>query len=709
MRSILTTLIICLTSLQAFSQVQPGGIAFLSMQCDAPDGFAIVTLQDIPAGTTISFTDNGWSGSALFTNENTVIWTAPATDVPIGTVIIFREDTISGAGHNTELITGPGTATGELAGLSIDGDQILAYTGTSANPTFVAAISTNMFLSTCNITGSGNSNYTCLPDPLEEGVNALAITGDSTNYDNTYLFTPDMSGSAADILAIIMDPENWEVGDLPADAGFAMWPAWTFNFAVPDPSEISFQSGFFSLSEGGSAQIINLSISPASFGTQTVTIALSGVAGASDLTATPAIASNSITITIPNGSTSASFTLAALGDGITEGTETGTLTISTISPGLFIGAGNTLNYEITEPEGISFVSFSSTSQTITEGQSDITIQLDIQPAPSSQQTFSIQLTEQSSLTSADYTTNPVAVSGLISVTVDAGLSSYSFTFHANDDSEIESPEVLSLSLTGFSSNLQAGLNSTADLTILDNDATPVVSDLYINEVMASNTGTITDENGEFDDWIEIYNDAATPADLAGLSITDDITQPTKYVFPTGSASTVIEAGGFKLIWADNTTAQGPLHTNFTLTPAGEYVGLYAATGEVIDSLSYEQLGPDESYGYTSEVDGELDIFTEGFTTPNVSNTLASVPTVQAISLNIFPNPAIELVQLNFTAFSTKAELHVFDIRGNLVIHQLVNEGTTQLSLSTNTFASGTYLVRLGSGKNRIYQKLIVKH
>ncbi|HOY49941.1 MAG TPA: hypothetical protein PK281_11130, partial [Flavobacteriales bacterium] len=168
MRSILTTLIICLTSLQAFSQVQPGGIAFLSMQCDAPDGFAIVTLQDIPAGTTISFTDNGWSGSALFTNENTVIWTAPATDVPIGTVIIFREDTISGAGHNTELITGPGTATGELAGLSIDGDQILAYTGTSANPTFVAAISTNMFLSTCNITGSGNSNYTCLPDPLEE-------------------------------------------------------------------------------------------------------------------------------------------------------------------------------------------------------------------------------------------------------------------------------------------------------------------------------------------------------------------------------------------------------------------------------------------------------------------------------------------------------------------------------------------------------------
>ena len=247
------------------------------------------------------------------------------------------------------------------------------------------------------------------------------------------------------------------------------------------------------------------------------------------------------------------------------------------------------------------------------------------------------------------------------------------------------------------------------LTILDNDAAPVVSDLYINEVMASNVSTVTDENGEFDDWIEIYNASDVPADLANLYITDDVTNTAKYQFPSGTATTVIAPGGFILVWADNTIAQGPLHTNFTLSPGGEYVGLYAANGDLIDSLTYEALGTNQSYGYSNEVDGELMVFEEGFTTPNASNATSSISSVNRVELNVYPNPANDLVQLTFAGLTESIQLNVFDITGRMVMQQSLNGNINQAQLNTASLPSGAYLIRVGSGKERAYKKLIVKH
>jgi hypothetical protein len=276
--------------------------------------------------------------------------------------------------------------------------------------------------------------------------------------------------------------------------------------------------------------------------------------------------------------------------------------------------------------------------------------------------------------------------------------------------EIENPEDLTFTIVSLSSIIEVGLNSTATLSILDNDSEAVTSDLYINEVMASNTNTIADEFGDFNDWIEIYNNASTPADLAGLSITDDITLPAKYQFPSGSATTVIAPGGFILVWADNTISQGALHTNFTLSPAGEYVGLYASNGDLIDSLRYEALGPDVSFGYDIEVDGELVFFEAGTTTPNASNsTSVGIENVSTIHASLFPNPANENVQMNFEGFSGETQLHIFDVSGRLLVQKSINEGIHQVSINTQELPTGSYLIRLGSKNNRIYRKLVVQH
>jgi hypothetical protein len=712
MKSIITSLILCFSSIQIFAQLQAGDIAFLAMQTDAPDGFAFVALNDIPGNSSISFTDNGWSGNALFTNEETVVWTAPAIGVPAGSVVILQEDTASPQSeHNIELVIGPGSATGELNDFSASGDQILAYTGTVDYPNFIAAISMNLFLTTCNATSTGNTNYTCLPAPLEEGFNAIAIPGDSIGTDNMFFAFSEFSGSPSEILAFIMDTENWTYDNDPAVSGIAVWPDWVFTFVNPNPSEVNFQTGFFSLSEGGASQNVNLTVIPFSFGIQTVTIQISGVANESDLQSNPSILSNSITLTLPVQSSTISFNIAALADGLLEGTEVGTLTIISTSSGLTIGTGNSLNFEITEPEGISFASFSSTNETITEGDSNITYTVEISPATTSVQTFNISLAEGNGITSSDYTTTPSAIAGSIAVTINPGQTLFTFDIDVIDDLEIESPEDLTFTIIPLSSQIQVGLNSTSTLSILDNDSAPVISDLYINEVMASNTNTIADEFGEFNDWIEIYNNASTPADLAGLSITDDVTLPAKYQFPSGSASTVIAPGGFVLVWADNTISQGALHTNFTLSPGGEYVGLYASNGDLIDSLTYEALGPDESYGYNVEVDGELVFFEAGTTTPNASNTTSSIgiEDVSTLNLSLYPNPANENVQMNFEGFSGEIQLHLFDVSGRLLVQERINGGIQKQIINTQELPTGSYLIRLGSKNERVYRKLIVQH
>ncbi len=712
MKSIITSLILCFSATQIFAQLQAGDIAFLAMQTDAPDGFAFITLNDIPGNSSISFTDNGWSGTALFTNEQTVVWTAPAIGVPAGSVVIMQEDTASPqSAHNIELVIGPGTATGELNGFATSGDQILAYTGTVDAPNFIAAISMNLFLPTCNTTSTGNTNFTCLPAPLEEGFNAIAIPGDSTGTDNMFFAFSEFSGSPTEILAFIMDHENWTYDNDPTVAGIDMWPDWVFTFINPDPSEVNFQTGFFSLSEGGASENVTLTVSPASYGIQTVTIQLTSVANESDLQSNPNISANSITLTLPVLTSTISFNLAALADGLIEGVEIGSLSIVSTSSGLTIGTGDSLNFEITEPEGVSFASFSSTNETITEGESSITLTVEISPATTSVQTFNITLAEGNGITSSDYTLTPAAIAGSIAVTINPGETLFTFNIDVNDDLEIESPEDLTFTIVSLSNIIEVGLNSTSTLSILDNDSEAVTSDLYINEVMASNTNTIADEFGDFNDWIEIYNNASTPADLAGLSITDDVTLPAKYQFPSGSATTVIAPGGFILVWADNTIAQGALHTNFTLSPAGEYVGLYASNGELIDSLTYEALGPDESFGYEIEVDGEFVIFEAGTTTPNASNTTSSVgiENVSSLKTSLFPNPANENVQMNFEGFSGEIQLHIFDVSGRLLVQKRINEGIQLLNINTQELPTGSYLIRLGSKNERVYRKLIVQH
>ncbi len=122
--------------------------------------------------------------------------------------------------------------------------------------------------------------------------------------------------------------------------------------------------------------------------------------------------------------------------------------------------------------------------------------------------------------------------------------------------------------------------------------------LKINEFMASNDSCFADENGEYDDWIEIYNADAIAINIGGMYITDDLTDPTAWQIPdTDSSITTIQPGGFLVLWADKKPEQGILHVKLKLSGGGEQIGLFKKDGVTpIDTLTFGEQTTDVSCG-----------------------------------------------------------------------------------------------------------------
>ena len=157
--------------------------------------------------------------------------------------------------------------------------------------------------------------------------------------------------------------------------------------------------------------------------------------------------------------------------------------------------------------------------------------------------------------------------------------------------------------------------------------------LSINEVLAANVSIKSDASGDFDDWIELYNSAGVAIDLAGMYLTDNLGDPTKWRFPLNDPElTTIHPGRFKLIWADDENGSDELHANFKLATQGEALGLYDVDGEtLIDSLVFSQQTPDMSVG--RHPDGEGDVRSFGEPSPGRGNVQGFLGFVADVSFS----------------------------------------------------------------------------
>ena len=122
--------------------------------------------------------------------------------------------------------------------------------------------------------------------------------------------------------------------------------------------------------------------------------------------------------------------------------------------------------------------------------------------------------------------------------------------------------------------------------------------LIINEFLASNDTCCADPSGDYDDWVELYNDSNEAIDLGGMYFTDTIGDDDPYQIPdTDPSLTTVQPKGYILIWCDDDQEQGPLHVSNKLSKGGESIVLISQDNQtIIDSLSFTEQTTDVSMG-----------------------------------------------------------------------------------------------------------------
>lgn len=146
---------------------------------------------------------------------------------------------------------------------------------------------------------------------------------------------------------------------------------------------------------------------------------------------------------------------------------------------------------------------------------------------------------------------------------------------------------------------------------------PKNQQLYINEFMTSNGGTLSDDEGNYHDWIELYNPADGVIDLTGYYLSDDETNPTLWEIP----EVEIAANDYLVFWAsgeDQTDNDGMHHTNFSISRQGEPIMLIAPDGEqTIDYIAQREVPRDISFGRFPDGEDNLTYFSNP--TPGQAN------------------------------------------------------------------------------------------
>ncbi len=210
-----------------FQALVAGDIVVTGWNTTNPDQFAFVPLVDLVPGSIIKFTDNAWTGTALTTNEGTLVYVAPTTGLPAGTKVVIDKDTTA---NTATFLAGAGAATfGSNFSFNQTGDNLFIYTGLDSSPSFLFGLTTN----SSYLTGSATvgTSTTFLPSTLTAGATALAPLATTGTIANAQYNNSLTIGSRANLLAAVADVTRWTT----SATALALD---TSNFTVGDPASL---------------------------------------------------------------------------------------------------------------------------------------------------------------------------------------------------------------------------------------------------------------------------------------------------------------------------------------------------------------------------------------------------------------------------------------------------------------------------------------
>jgi Secretion system C-terminal sorting domain len=223
MKNILFVLTCFLSSFTYSQSLSAGDIMFVGYNSDGTDALSFAVLKEIPANTTIYFTENDWQGSTFGLGESFFNWTN-GSKTTAGTVIHItnlEKGTLGNSPTPATVNLGsmkwtiiPGQVS--TANLANGNEVVYAYLGSAYNAptTFLTAIANSGY---SNVSGVG-----ILPTSLSSGVNALEFTGDK---DVLWYKGSTNCNSSSICISEILNKNNWDS----ADGSFDQ----TINFTPP--------------------------------------------------------------------------------------------------------------------------------------------------------------------------------------------------------------------------------------------------------------------------------------------------------------------------------------------------------------------------------------------------------------------------------------------------------------------------------------------
>ncbi len=227
--------------------------------------------------------------------------------------------------------------------------------------------------------------------------------------------------------------------------------------------------------------------------------------------------------------------------------------------------------------------------------------------------------------------------------------------------------------------------------------------VVINEIVPLNLTVKADQEGGYDDFVELFNNSASAVDLSNYYLSDDAANPSKWPFPSG---TIIQPGGYLIVWADNDIIDGyGAHASFQLDTKGETILLTDGT-KIIDNVTYGHATAD--LGYSRVPNGNGSFYwqaatykkTNGTTIPVSEEIVSDIPEQEFVVSHSRNN---QLLTVSLANDETK-KVTIFTITGSVQYSGVMN-GT--LSIPTSNWKNGVYLVSIGN-KEKVKKVVVLK-
>lgn len=229
-------------------------------------------------------------------------------------------------------------------------------------------------------------------------------------------------------------------------------------------------------------------------------------------------------------------------------------------------------------------------------------------------------------------------------------------------------------------------------------------DIVINELVASNElgGGEKDDQGEYNDWIEIYNNTDRYLDLSRMYLSDDNSSLLKWKFPVGS---IIAPGQYRIVWMDEDVTDVGYHASFKLPKIGGEIYLSNLDGTIIDEVIYGEQTTNIAFARIPNGTGDFAMKATTFGYNNES--LTSVEEENNIQVTIQPNPTSQFIEVNLIGINnSEIKASLFNSTGQELFSSIHQENNFNLDLGE--IPAGVYILKLEGENGFSENKMVIR-